>query len=427
MINIPININAGTSTQNVFTSQSFGVSDVNSGFNGLMSLNNKVNSSECKSISLTENTSTEESSISIDELKDLISSLEEFISDLTIENEDIELNEDISFLQAIIPLIIQNEELLNSTDNNNLNQLVDLISNKLNESAHEISSESNDLALEFIKHIDSDFIKKFEKLETLQLKFEKLETLQLKFEKLETLQLKKEALAESFQEFLGSKSTESEIDDIGINGFYNIFKTMSDSSNKTTMNLNDTAIDSIESLDASDMIELLNHMNDSSKTMETSQSDKSINTNTFVLNQETLSEDLYSTIIHMKNINLKQLKLKLSPKELGDMTIDVSQLDNVSKIILTVSNQDTLNIIKSNLKEILEHLKSSGLISSESSITVQAEGPKKDSFSEFNGFYSNEKKQNKNSLADSATNTDSLSGTEDVQIKTNSRILNILA
>ena len=149
MINIPININAGSSTQNVFTSQSFGVSDVNSGFNGLMSLNNKVNSSECKSISLTENTSTEESSISIDELKDLISSLEEFISDLTIENEDIELNEDISFLQAIIPLIIQNEELLNSTDNNNLNQLVDLISNKLNESAHEISSESNDLALEF--------------------------------------------------------------------------------------------------------------------------------------------------------------------------------------------------------------------------------------------------------------------------------------
>ena len=409
MINIPININAGSSTQNVFTSQSFGVSDINSGFNGLMSLNNnKVNSSECKSISLTENTSTEESSISIDELKDLISSLEELISDLTIENEDIELNEDISFLQAIIPLIIQNEELLNSTDNNNnLNQLVDLISNKLNESAHEISSESNDLALEFIKHIDSDFIKNFEKLETLQ--------------------LKKEALAESFQEFLGSKSTESEIDDIGINGFYNIFKTMSDSSNKTTMNLNDTAIDSIESLDASDMIELLNHMNDSSKTMETSQSDKSINTNTFVLNQETLSEDLYSTIIHMKNINLKQLKLKLSPKELGDMTIDVSQLDNVSKIILTVSNQDTLNIIKSNLKEILEHLKSSGLISSESSITVQAEGSKKDSFSEFNGFYSNEKKQNKNSLADSATNTDSLSGTEDVQIKTNSRILNILA
>lgn len=407
MINIPININAGSSTQNVFTSQSFGVSDVNSGFNGLMSLNNKVNSSECKSISLTENTSTEESSISIDELKDLISSLEELISDLAIENEDIELNEDISFLQAIIPLIIQNEELLNSTDNNNLNQLVDLISNKLNESAHEISSESNDLALEFIKHIDSDFIKNFEKLETLQ--------------------LKKEALAESFQEFLGSKSTESEIDDIGINGFYNIFKTMSDSSNKTTMNLNDTAIDSIESLDASDMIELLNHMNDSSKTMETSQSDKSINTNTFVLNQETLSEDLYSTIIHMKNINLKQLKLKLSPKELGDMTIDVSQLDNVSKIILTVSNQDTLNIIKSNLKEILEHLKSSGLISSESSITVQAEGSKKDSFSEFNGFYSNEKKQNKNSLADSATNTDSLSGTEDVQIKTNSRILNILA
>lgn len=407
MINIPININAGSSTQNVFTSQSFGASDVNSGFNGLISLNNnKVNSSECKSISLTENTSTEESSISIDELKDFISSLEELISDLTIENEDIELNEDISFLQAIIPLIIQNEELLNSTDNN-LNQLVDLISNKLNESAHEISSESNDLALEFIKHIDSDFIKNFEKLETLK--------------------LKKEALAESFQEFLGSKSMESEIDDIGINGFYNIFKTMSDSSNKTTMNLNDTAIDSIESLDASDMIELLNHMNDSSKTMETSQSDKSINTNTFVLNQETLSEDLYSTIIHMKNINLKQLKLKLSPKELGDMTIDVSQLDNVSKIILTVSNQDTLNIIKSNLKEILEHLKSSGLISSESSITVQAEGSKKDSFSEFNGFYSNEKKQNKNSLADSATNIDSLSGTEDVQIKTNSRILNILA
>lgn len=407
MINIPININTGSSTQNVFASQNSDVSDINSGFNGLISLNNnEANSFEDKSISFIENTLAEESSISMDELKDFISSLEEFISDLTIENEDIELNEDISFLQAIIPLIIQNEELLNSTDNNP-NQLVDLISDKLNESTYEISLESNDLTLEFIKHINSDFVKNFEKLESFQ--------------------LKKEALTESFQEFIESKSMENEIDNIGINGFYNTFKTMTDSSNKTTMNLNDTTIDSLESLDASDMIELLNHMNDSSKTMETSHSDKSINVNTFVLKQETLSEDLHSTIIHMKNINLKQLKLKLSPKELGDMTIDVSQLDNVSKIILTVSNQDTLNIIKSNLKEILEHLKSSGLISSESSIIVQAESSKRDSFSEFNGFHSNENKQNKDSLTDSVLDTSSLSDVEDVQIKTNSRILNILA
>lgn len=407
MINIPININTGSSTQNVFASQNSDVSDINSGFNGLISLNNnEANSFEDKSISLIEDTLAEESSISMDELKDFISSLEDFISDLTIENEDIELNEDISFLQAIIPLIIQNEELLNSTDNNP-NQLVDLISDKLNESTYEISLESNDLTLEFIKHINSDFVKNFEKLESFQ--------------------LKKEALTESFQEFIESKSMENEIDNIGINGFYNTFKTMTDSSNKTTMNLNDTTIDSLESLDASDMIELLNHMNDSSKTMETSHSDKSINVNTFVLNQETLSEDLHSTIIHMKNINLKQLKLKLSPKELGDMTIDVSQLDNVSKIILTVSNQDTLNIIKLNLKEILEHLKSSGLISSESSIIVQAESSKRDSFSEFNGFHSNENKQNKDNLTDSVLDTSSLSDIEDVQIKTNSRILNILA
>ena len=108
MINIPININTGSSTQNVFASQNSDVSDINSGFNGLISLNNnEANSFEDKSISLIENTLAEESSISMDELKDFISSLEEFISDLTIENEDIELNEDISFLQAIIPLIIQ--------------------------------------------------------------------------------------------------------------------------------------------------------------------------------------------------------------------------------------------------------------------------------------------------------------------------------
>ena len=398
MINIPISINIGNSVQPANLGDNLSSSDTNIGFNGLMSsLNDEPQTVED---SITTDTST-------DGLKETISSLEEFISDLISEEEDVELNEDISFLQAIIPLINHNEEILIASDNNNLNQLIETISAELKNYKGENINENDGLGLEFIKQIDNDFLKDFKKLDNLE--------------------LKKEALITNFKEFIDLKYTKKELDNLGINGFYNAFKAISDSSVKSPIDLNDTAIDSIESLDANDMIEMLSNINDSSKIIDNSQSIKSSNVKNFAINHETLADDLYSTIVHMKNVNLKQLKLKLSPKELGEMTIDISQLENVSKIILTVSNQDTLNIIKSNLNQILEHLKTSNLISSEASITVQAESSNKESFSTSSGFSSNENKKKKNSLENDLSEVDSISASQDAPKNSDSRILNILA
>lgn len=398
MINIPISINIGNSVQQANLGDNLSSSDASIGFNGLMSLLNSESQNVEDSIT---------TDISIDDLKEIIFSLEEFISDLISEEEDVELNEDISFLQAVIPLITHNEEILIASDNNNLNQLIETISAELKNYKGENINENDGLGLEFIEQIDNDFLKDFKKLDNLE--------------------LKKEALITNFKEFIDLKYTKKELDNLGINGFYNAFKAISDSSVKSPVDLNDTAIDSIESLDANDMIEMLSSSKDSSKLIDNSQSIKSSNVKTFVINHETLADDLYSTIMHMKNVNLKQLKLKLSPKELGEMTIDISQLENVSKIVLTVSNQDTFNIIKSNLKQILEHLKTSNLISSEASITVQADSSNKESFSTSSGFSSNENKKKKNSLENDLSEVDSISASQDAPTNSDSRILNILA
>nr|WP_243159283.1 flagellar hook-length control protein FliK [Clostridium sp. cel8] len=54
----------------------------------------------------------------------------------------------------------------------------------------------------------------------------------------------------------------------------------------------------------------------------------------------------------METNNIKDLTVKITPKELGDVTINLTMEDGKMKAVLTASNKNAYNIINSNLQDL---------------------------------------------------------------------------
>ena len=125
----------------------------------------------------------------------------------------------------------------------------------------------------------------------------------------------------------------------------------------------------------------------------------------------------------MKNNNINQLKIKLTPRELGDMVIDISKNNTDSVVKIIASNKDTLDIIKSNLSDITKHLREINLISDNSTVSVDSSSE----FSSFDGFSeSNTSKRQENSKKHSPKSNDEISESFN-ENKKSSSILDVLA
>lgn len=396
-----------------------------------------------------------------DKNNDIVSSFEKVLDSIINDDEELKLNEDTSFLQSIISLFNQTEILdnsltksdsldevgltsidvkslnvlgrnflgnlhsdsLNSTENiiYNMDDLSN-ISNSNNIANYNINShnelvlENNKLTLEHDLETTKETLIDF----TEQLS----EDFLTDFNNIDDIQLKKDILIEAFKEFIleYNFSSETTDDSLTLDSSYDTFKTnfkLSMDKNNTLDNL------SLESLNSVDMIEFLSNSN-SVETTNNSQTVESNELSNVILRQDMFSEDLENILLQMKNYNLRQLKIKLSPRELGDMIIDLSQIKETSNIKLTVSNPETLDLIKSNLNEIKEYLKENHIISDSSTVTVEADTSQRESFnSNFESFASNKEKRgsftNKED-SDNSFNQD-VSKNKDNQ----SSILNILA
>ena len=407
-----------------------------------------------------------------DEKDDIISSFEKVLDTIIKDDEELKLNEDISFLQSIVSLFNKDNILENSSKSNSLGTLdvtsidtkslsiagrtfldkiydsslssmdtssldtnsidissldsMDNLLHKINDlsntsSLHDIKDNhdinlSNQLMLEndlgitkelivdFTQQLDEDFIAQFNNIDDIQ--------------------LKKDSLIEAFKEFIleYNSSTENVDTTLTLDDSYDVFKTnfkLSMDKKNTLDNL------SLDSLDSIDMIEFLS--NDTSmNTTNNSQEIKFNDLSNTVLRYDMLVEDLEGILVQMKNYNLRQLKLKLSPKELGDMVIDLSQINETSNIKLTVSNPETLDLIKSNINEIKEYLKENHIISDASTVTVEADTSQRESFnSNFEGFTSH--KENREGIINKDDLDNSFTQNESEKEYNQDRILNILA
>lgn len=125
------------------------------------------------------------------------------------------------------------------------------------------------------------------------------------------------------------------------------------------------------------------------------------NVDNLLINKATFSEDIVKSIRFMELNNIKDLTVKINPKHLGEVIINLTMDQENMRAQLKASNKDTIALLNANLKDITEKLNENIKIQQvEVAIynddTTYFSGNERENSQEFNG------KQNK-SKASSAT------------------------
>ncbi|MGL5693188.1 MAG: flagellar hook-length control protein FliK [Peptostreptococcaceae bacterium] len=77
--------------------------------------------------------------------------------------------------------------------------------------------------------------------------------------------------------------------------------------------------------------------------------------------QEYISKDIVNAITYLKKSDVQSLKLNITPKNLGELTINLTKSSTDTKILITISEQESFNLINKNLKEITQHLETTNI------------------------------------------------------------------
>jgi flagellar hook-length control protein FliK len=100
----------------------------------------------------------------------------------------------------------------------------------------------------------------------------------------------------------------------------------------------------------------INFMNqfESVKTLETSK----VQASNLVIDKSNLGTDVIKTIKFMEINNVKDLTVKMNPKELGEITIKIVVESGVMKASISAQNKETYNLLNQNIQDISDKLKS---------------------------------------------------------------------
>jgi flagellar hook-length control protein FliK len=100
----------------------------------------------------------------------------------------------------------------------------------------------------------------------------------------------------------------------------------------------------------------VNFMNqfDSVKTIDASK----VQTTNLVIDKNDFTVDVIKSIKFMEVNNMKDLTVKMSPKDLGELTIKLTMESGVIKASISAQNKDTYNLLNQNFQDISDRLKS---------------------------------------------------------------------
>lgn len=85
--------------------------------------------------------------------------------------------------------------------------------------------------------------------------------------------------------------------------------------------------------------------------------DKNIkNFQPLLVRQQYIIEDIFKATQYIVKKNIKELNVKMSPKDLGDMNIRFIKSDEENKFIITLNKKDVLGLLKENLNDIKTYL-----------------------------------------------------------------------
>jgi flagellar hook-length control protein FliK len=76
------------------------------------------------------------------------------------------------------------------------------------------------------------------------------------------------------------------------------------------------------------------------------------NLKNLVINKNSFTSDIIKTLKYMDLNNVKQLTVKVNPRELGEITINLVMEAGKMKAAITASNQDTYNLLNYNLQDL---------------------------------------------------------------------------
>ena len=74
------------------------------------------------------------------------------------------------------------------------------------------------------------------------------------------------------------------------------------------------------------------------------------------VNRQTLDLDIIKNVKFMMKNSVQELKVKIYPKELGEMTIKILSEEGIMRAEIKATSKETYNLLNSNLNEIKKSL-----------------------------------------------------------------------
>lgn len=148
--------------------------------------------------------------------------------------------------------------------------------------------------------------------------------------------------------------------------------------NNTDSNFNDEDLKTLENiLDKSDKNSFIiqsSNLNPSNLniTKDINLSEAPVNN----IRQEFISEDIIKTIEYLKSNNMEEINIKISPRELGDMTIKLIKSDEEMKVLITISKEDVFELVNKNTHDIVKHLTEANIKIKEVAVDIKSNNEK---------------------------------------------------
>lgn len=166
-----------------------------------------------------------------------------------------------------------------------------------------------------------------------------------------------------------------------------------------TSNINDKDMGVLmEIVDSKSNIDVSNLINPNSYSFKSNIND-TIKTNIVPesIRQSFIETDITQTIQYMRSTSINELTLKVKPKELGEVTINLVKNNDISDVVITVEREELFNSIKKNLMIINRELKDLGLKINNVSIEMKPNNATNSTFNFMsNSHGDNSKNQNNN-------------------------------
>ena len=133
------------------------------------------------------------------------------------------------------------------------------------------------------------------------------------------------------------------------------------------------------------------------------------------IRQEFITEDIIKSVKYMKNSDLEELNVKLNPRNLGEISIKLSKNKEHSNLLITVDDNNILDLVNKNIEDIKKHLNDTDINIKDIVINVKSEN--ENLFSDnlnkefnqdrrFNQKNSNKNKKNNNQIIEELHNSE---------------------